>query len=208
MSQKRNKSKNAKRDILDKPLNDDAPAKRKVQVIKYDSDGNRLGDDGYPMTSARKTLHTLLNIYFVAGFIIAFFGLFCCVFSYFQGQEYSYLELVATGGTQLNGWDFALLLRMEALFCLYVAIVSICINLVGFNWLYDNRAPHAYYVLLALLAIVSVAFTVASNVLVGIGEPISVVAFLFTIVTCYYTMQVKSEKPSLRKPKVARTEVK
>jgi hypothetical protein len=52
MSQKRNKSKNAKRGILDKPLNDDAPAKRKVQMIKYDSDGNRLGDDGYPMTSA------------------------------------------------------------------------------------------------------------------------------------------------------------
>ncbi|MDO4854427.1 MAG: hypothetical protein Q4A43_03320 [Coriobacteriia bacterium] len=206
MSQKKEKQK-SKKAYWNKPLNDDAPAKRKIQVVNYDADGNKLGDDGYPMTQVRKMLHNLLNIYFVGGLAIALFALFCCVFSYFQGQEYSYIELVATGGTQLNGWDFAFLLRIEALFCLFVAIISICINLVGFNWMYDDRAPYAYYALLAILGIASMAFFIAVNLFVGVSEPISAISLLFTLLNCICTFLVASEKPTLRKPKIAKTEV-
>lgn len=207
MSKKKSMRSKPSREFWDKPLNNDKEEKRKVQIINYDEEGNRLGDDGYAMTPTRKTLHNLLNIYFVAGIVVALFGLFCCVFSYFQGQEYSYIELVATGGTQLNGWDFAFLLRMEALFCVFVAILSVCINLAGFSWMYDNRAQHAFFVMLGLLISGSVTFFGLANIGVGVSEPISILAFLLTVFTCIYTYLAAKEKPSLCKPKIARTEV-
>ncbi len=206
MSNKNKKQKKQK--PLDKPLNNDAPVKREPLVVYYDENGTKIGDDGYPMTPVRKRMHTLFNICFFWGVIVLVWALFCCVFSYFQNQDYSFYELVATGGTQLNGWDLAFLLRMEALFGLFSGVLLFPLNLFGFRWFYDGESSKKTKIVLAILGLGSLAFLIASIVAIGMPSPISLGNILL-VAACLYSMgAVTVERPTLKKAKPASKVVK
>lgn len=203
MSKKTNKNK-----PLSKPLNDDAPAKREPLVVYYDENGTKIGDDGYPMTPVRKRMHTVFNLCFFWGVIVLVWALFCCVFSYFQNQSYSFYELVATGGTQLNGWDLAFILRMEALFGLFSGVLLFPLNLFGFHWFYDGEPSKKIKIILLILGVASLAFLGASVAMVGMPSPISLGNILL-VAACAHSMgAVTVERPTLKKAKPASKVVK
>lgn len=184
-----------------RPLNDEPPAERKPHIVYYDADGVKIGDDGYPMTPTRTRMHRIFNAFFVWAVLVIVWGLFCCVFAYFQGQDYSFYELVATGGTQLNGFDFAFLLRMEALCALATAILSIALNFIGFTWMYDSEPVKKTLVLLAILGIASVAFEAAALIIVGMPDPICIVNITLAALAFLTMGSVTAEKPTLSKAK-------
>lgn len=143
----------------------EAPEKKPL-VIKYDKDGNKIGDDGYAMTSVRKRMHTMFNVYFIWAVVAAVLGCLCTIFSYAQGAEYASWELVASGGNQFAGFDVSFLLRMEALMCLYTALTSLVAHFWGFRWFYDRQSETRLKVLLGFIvggSIVSAILSATHN---------------------------------------------
>lgn len=185
----------------------EAPEKKPL-VIKYDKDGNKIGDDGYAMTSVRKRMHTMFNVYFIWAVVAAVLGCLCTIFSYAQGAEYASWELVASGGNQFAGFDVSFLLRMEALMCLYTALTSLVAHFWGFRWFYDRQSETRLKVLLGFIVGGSVGFCATSFVQIGIPEPLSIINIALVVITHMIMSQVKEERPSLTKPKVASTVVK
>lgn len=115
-------------------------AKARQKTIRYAADGTRIGDDGLPMTKARTRLHNLYNACFIV-MCVSFIGAAVCIgLSYFQGQRLSEWELIAYGGNQFNGLSIATLLRIEALYLLFVTAISLFANMKGMAWLYDKAS--------------------------------------------------------------------
>lgn len=181
---------------------------RKPLVQEFDADGNLIGDDGYELTPARKRMHFIFDAFFVVGLIAAIVCLACIVISYFQGQDYSYIELQATGGTLVNGWELALLLRVEALYCLSLAIVLISSNIIGFHWLYERGSAKKVLILLGFEAVVSLGVALFFIGWVHFIEPVSFVCFFLICYSFFCMKRVEVERPHLKKPKVASRVVK
>ena len=186
--------------------NDDKPAKK--QVITYDKQGNILGDDGFPMTQTRRRMHRIWDAWFIYVIIMVVIGFLSMIFAYLQGAQYTSWELVQVGGNQLNGWDMALLLRLEALLCLFSAVFAALISIFGFRWFYDKGSSAVIYGMLFSLGFVSAGYLVYAVTAVGTLEPLSLVNISLILVTLLTMKAVKVERPTLRKPKVGRREVK
>lgn len=190
-----------------KQKNDEQTKKKKPLVQEYDKEGNLLGDDGYEMTSSRKRMHRILDGFFIAGILSALLCLFCIVFSYFQGQDYSYLELRASGGNLVNGWEFALLLRIESLYCLTLAVVLIASSITGFHWLYDSGSKR-FLVLMGIEVFLSICTELFFSLVVGLIEPLSLIYIAAFCYALFSIGAVDQERQTLKKPKVAKRVVK
>lgn len=181
---------------------------RKKQVIQYDKEGNVLGDDGFAMTKARKRMHRIFDAWFIYIFVMVVGAFALMLLGYQQGAQYTDWNLVQSGGNQFNGWDTALLMRLEALLCLYTAVFAALINVFGFQWLYDRRSPVVVYAMFIALATVCIGYFAFGMASVGAPEPLSLVNISFILITLLSMNAVKAERPYLRKPKIGRREVK
>lgn len=187
--------------------NEERPEKRPL-VIRYDADGNKIGDDGYVMTKVRTRMHRMLDGYFIWGIIAGVLAIVLMVVSYFQGAQFGDWELIQRGGNQFNGWDVALLLRYESLFMLYTAVFSIVLSFLGFRWFYDNSSEKRFNMLLYLFIGIAALYFIAAVVLVATPEPVSAIDAVFAILTLQTMREVKAERPRLKKAKTARTVIK
>jgi hypothetical protein len=181
---------------------------RKKQVITYDKAGNVLGDDGYEMTPTRKRMHRIFDAWFIYLFIMVVAAIALMILGYFQGAQYSDWEIVQRGGNQFNGWDTALLIRLEALLCLFTAVFSALINFFGFRWFYDRKPVGPVYAMMIVLGLACVGYLAFGIMGVGAIEPLSLVNISFMLVTLITMSAVKAERPTLRKPKVGKRVVK
>ena len=181
---------------------------RKKQVINYDKQGNVIGDDGFEMTTTRKRMHRIFDAWFIYVFVMVVIGFVMMLLAYQQGAQFTSWELVQSGGNQFNGWDTALLLRLEALLCLYTAIFSALISIFGFRWFYDRKSIGIVYGMMFALGSVCAGYFAYGMICVGAPEPLSLVNISFILITLLMMSAVKAERPTLRKPKVGRREIK
>lgn len=186
--------------------NDDKP--RKPEVILYDKQGNKLGDDGLPMTKTRRRMHRIFDAWFIYLFVMLVAALAFMILGYLQGAQYTDWNLVQQGGNQLNGWDLAMLFRLEALLCLFTAVFSALINLFGFRWFYDSKPVGSVIVMFLVLGLACIGYTVFGFTAVQSPEPVSLITLCFILVTFTTMKAVDAERPTLRKPKIGRREVK
>lgn len=180
-------------------------AERIPLVEHYDSEGNRIGDDGLEMTPARHRLHKLLNFCFIWAIVLGIIAIALIVLSYFQGAEYQDWELVARGGNQFNGWDTAILMRVESIFLLITAVLYVVLNFLGFGWMYDKKPESGLKVPAVIILAASVVFFVAAVCYAGIPEPASLVNIIVCALILSTMKTVRREMPHLKRPKVAKT---
>lgn len=188
---------------------------KKPLYIHYDKDGNRIGDDGYPLTPKRHRLHNTLNAIFIWAIICAIVGAGCAIIAYAQGQQYggfegdfSTFDLEVYGGNMINGYSVATLLRVEAVLLVFMGIFGTTVNFKGFHWLYDKASATALRIIMAIIVVVTVAYQVMLLTSVGIPDPGSLIMAILIIMAAIFMKQVAEERPTLRKAKIARTEVK
>jgi magnesium-transporting ATPase (P-type) len=197
MASKKSKNKNKKE-------KNERPEKRPI-VERYDEDGNRIGDDGFVMTKARKRMHRMLDAYFIWGIIAAIAAVALIVLSYFQGAQYGDWELVQRGGNQFHGWDTATLMRLDSVYGLLSGVFAVVLSFLGFRWFYDDSSERrfrtALYIYVAIAAVVLIAFVA----LVQAPELFSIINLVFVALTYYAMREVKFERPKLKKAKVAKT---
>ncbi len=191
-----------------KALNPEPAPEKQPLIINYDSNGVRIGDDGYPMTPARTRLHRLLNGAFIWGIICALGCVGCIIASYFQGQEYHGFELITSGGNMYNGYSVANLFRYEALILLFTAVMGPLISIQGFRWFYDNRSVSFTAILMSVLAAASVGYEIVIVGIVGAFDPASLITVILLAVIVCSMVSVAKEQPTLKKAKIASTVVK
>lgn len=203
MSKKKNSGKNGASTHTGKRQQE--IVERKPIVEHYDSEGNRIGDDGLEMTASRRRLHKLLNFCFILAIVWGLAAIALIVLSYFQGAEYQDWELVARGGNQLNGWDTAFLMRLESVFLLLTAVLYVVLNFLGFGWMYDKKPESGLKVPAAIIIAASAAFLIAAVVYAGIPELGSIINIVVCALILGTMRTVRREMPHLNKPEVAKT---
>ena len=142
---------------------------------QYDENGVRIGDDGLPMTKARLRLHHLYNFCFIYLIVTVVVAIGLIAGAYFQGQELTDWELVAVGGNQFNGLSVATIMRVEALFLLFCAIVCLLANMKGMAWLYDNAPYRSIYRITLVICVVSIIYFISFLLIVRIPDPASLI---------------------------------
>lgn len=182
--------------------------KEQQRTINYDANGVRIGDDGYPMTKARTRLHRLYDCYFFYMIIALLIGVALIVLSLFQGQQISEWELIWYGGNQFNGWSLANVLRVEALYLMFVVAISLFSNMKGMAWMYDNGSEKALKVTIYLSGGISLIYFVAFTFVVGIPDVASLVTLCMSILNWKFVQDVKFDRKNLKKAKIAKTVVK
>ena len=183
-------------------------ARKRQIVIRYTEDGQRIGDDGFIMTTARLRLHHLYNPFFFlmcASFVGA---AICLISSYFQNQTITDLEFIWVGGNLFNGYSVGTLLRIEALYLLYLTVLFLFSNQKGMAWMYDNKPMKPVRTLALLMIIPSAVYFLVSLVFVDIPEPVSLVAIVLGVLNVRFVADVDRERGSLKKGEVARVVVK
>ena len=157
------------------------------------------------MTAARHRLHKLLNFCFVWAIVIGVAAIALIVLSYFQGAEYKDWELVARGGNQFNGWDTAILMRVESVFLLLTAVLYIVVNFLGFGWMYDKKPEGGLKIPAMIILVGSVVYLVVAVLYASIPEPGSIVNIVVCALMLNTMKRVRREMPHLKKPKVVTT---
>lgn len=198
-----------------KALNPEPKPEKVPYVVTYDKDDVRIGDDGYSMTPARSRLHHMLNAIFVWGIVCAVLGAGCAIIAYAQGQTYggnaadfSSFNLEVYGGNMFNGFEVATLLRIEAIILLFSALFGPVISIQGFHWFYDGKPVTFTAVVMAVVSVFVVIYQVMLVSIVGIVDPFSLVTLIMVILIALFMRSVAKERPTLRKAKVARSEIK
>ena len=181
---------------------------KKPLEIWYDADDVRIGDDGYPMTPIRKKMHNIWNAFFIYAIVLLVWGCACMVLAYFTGETFTDWELVASGGHEVNGIQLGTVMRVEALVCLWSAVALVVLNFKGFAWLYDKQESTFFKGLLYGLGIVSVVMEIAFLALSRLPSPACLVNIVFIVFAVLSMQQVKEERPTLKKAKKVRKEVK
>ena len=181
---------------------------KKPLEIWYDADDVRIGDDGYPMTPIRKKMHNIWNAFFIYAIVLLVWGCACMVLAYFTGETFTDWELVASGGHEVNGIQLGTVMRVEALVCLWSAVALVVLNFKGFAWLYDKQESTFFKGLLYGLCIVSVVMEIAFLALSRLPSPACLVNIVFIVFAVLSMQQVKEERPTLKKAKKVRKEVK
>ena len=160
------------------------------------------------MTKTRKRMHRIFDAWLIYVVIMVIAAFVLMLLAYQQGAQFTDWEAVQHGGATYNGWETALLMRLEALLCLYTAVFSAFINFFGFRWLYDRKSAGLVVGFMIGLGIVSAGYFVYGIVGVGTFEPVSLINISFMLVTLLTMSAVAKERPTLRKVKVSRTVVK
>lgn len=208
MTKAEEKARKKARDKAQQKAAQEAKREARQKVLHYDAEGNRIGDDGYIMTKARNRLHQLCNGYFILMIVSFLSAVAMIVAAFFQGQQLTEWELVAYGGNQFNGMSIASLLRIEALFLLFITAASLFANMKGMAWLYDGAAKKPVTVVMLVMAIPSVVFTAVAAIVVGVPEPFSLVVIAMSVLLWKFMQDVEAERGSLKHAKVAKTVVK
>lgn len=183
--------------------------KRRYQkVLRFDEEGNRIGDDGYPMTKARWRLHYLYNGVFIYMIVAFFAAVIMIAASFFQGQQLTPWELVAYGGNQFHGYSTGSLLRIEALYLLFLTALCLFTNIKGMAWLYDGAPIKPVRITTGVLGASSVLYFFIECSVVKVFDPFSFIACLGAVLMILFVKAVAQERPYLRKAKVASTVVK
>lgn len=188
--------------------NEEEKPQKKPLEIWYDANDVRIGDDGFPMTPTRKKMHNIWNAYFIYAIVLMVWGCACMVLAYFTGETFTDWELVASGGHEVNGIQLGTVLRVEALVCLWSAVALVVLNFKGFAWLYDKQESTFFKGLLYGLGIISVVMEIAFLVLSHLPSPACLINIVFIVLAIVTMQQVKEERPSLKKAKKVRKEVK
>lgn len=201
-AQKRARSKAARKAARE------AESRKRQIVVRYAEDGTKIGDDGYLMTPARKRLHYTYNAVFVWMVVSFVAAAICIIQSFFQNQTITDWELVWVGGNMFKGFTVAGLLRIEALFLLYLTALSLFTNMKGMAWMYDGASKKPVQVTFLLMLVPSVIYLAVSIFAVGIPEPASIITIILAMLIFAFVPPVENERPSLKKVPVARTVVK
>lgn len=191
----------------DKKEDKEKPQKKPLEIW-YDADDVRIGDDGYPMTPTRKKMHNIWNAYFIYAIVLLVWGCACMVLAYFTGETFTDWELVASGGHEVNGIQLGTVMRVEALVCLWSAVAMVVLNFKGFAWLYDRQESTFFKGLFYGLGIVSVVMEIAFLALSHLPSPACLINIVFIVITILAMKQVDEERPTLKKAKKVRKEVK
>lgn len=198
-----------------KALNPEPTPEKEPLIIHYDKDDVRIGDDGFSMTPIRTRLHHMLNALFVWGIICGIGCVACAILAYAQGQQFGGFEgdfatfdIEVTGGNMFNGYSVATLLRVETIVLIFTAIFSFVINIQAFGWFYDRVPIGKTAILMTLLALAVVTYETSLILTIGIPDVISLVTLIMLILIAVFMRQVALERPTLKKAKIARTEVK
>lgn len=186
----------------------EAERRKRQVVINYADDGTRIGDDGLYMTKARKKLHRTYDLIIIWMAVTFFAAAGCIIASFFQNQTITEWELIWIGGNMFNGLPVANILRIEALFMLYVCAVSLFTNQKGMAWMYDHRPKKPAMITCMLLLIPSAIYFVGFFFIVGLPEPVSAISIVLALCVYFFIPPVERERPSLKKVKVARSEIK
>lgn len=199
--------KKAHQQVLDQ-AEKDAKQKKRQKVLRYDENGTRIGDDGFPMTKARSRLHYLYDGYFFL-MIVSFLAAVGMIASaFFQGQQLTEWELVAYGGNQFGNFSVATLLRVEALFLLFLTAGCLYANMKGMAWLYDKASWKPVRNSMYVLGIISGLYFLGFTFIVGIPDPFSLISIIMAVLMYKFTSDVDQERPTLKKAKVAKTVIK
>lgn len=182
--------------------------KEQQRTRYYDENGVRIGDDGYPMTKTRTRLHRLYDCYFFYMIIALLVGVALIVFSLFQGQQITEWELVWYGGSQFNGHSLATILRIEALYLMFVVAISLFSNMKGMAWMYDNGPERDVKITIYLSGVVSIVYFCAFTLIVGVPDPFSLITLCMSILNWKFVQDVKLGRGTLKKAKVAATVIK
>lgn len=191
-----------------KALNPEPDAEKKPIYINYDKDGNRIGDDGFPLTPARKRMHLLFNVVFVWGIICVLGAVGCAIGGFAQGQQFIDWELTTAGGNMFRGHSVATLLRVEGLLCLFTGIMGPLLHIKGFHWFYDGAALAPVAIMMGILGLASLSYVVMSFSLIALPDIAGTLTLILLIVMAATMYQVAKERPTLSRVKVARTEEK
>ena len=79
------------------------------------------------------------------------------------------------GGTQLNGYDFAFLLRVEGFALPLHGASELLRQFHRFQLMYDKRSPRAITSIIAVIGIGSILYELAALLVVHVPDPVSVV---------------------------------
>lgn len=185
----------------------DKPQKKPIEIW-YTEDGTKIGDDGYPMTPLRRKMHNIWNAYFIYALILVIWGVGCTVGSYFSGETFTDWELHTTGGWEYNGYRMATLMRIEALICLWTAVAGVILNLKGFAWMYDRHSAGFVNGLLYAVLGLSIAIELVSLFMIHLISPACLINIVLIAMTIVTMKQIEEERPTLKKAKRFRKEVK
>lgn len=198
-----------------KAINPEPKPEKPPLITNYDKDGVRIGDDGYSMTPVRSRMHHTLNAMFIWGILCALGGAACAIIAYAQGQQFGGFEgdfatfdLETYGGNMINGYSVATILRVEGIVLMVSAVLSVIINIQGFRWFYDRKPATLCGTLMGFLAITSVAWQATFISMTGFPDPATLINLILLILLVVFMRQVIAERPTLKKAKIARTEVK
>lgn len=196
-------------------LNPEPKPEKEPLIINYDKDGMRIGDDGFSMTPIRTRMHHALNAMFIWGIVCALAGGACALIAYAQGQQFGGFEgdfasfdIKAYGGNMINGYSVATILRAESILLMTSAVLSVVINIQGFRWFYDRHRATLWVSLASVLALSSIVWQALFISMTGFPDPASLITIILIVLLIVFMRQVIAERPTLKKAKVARTEVK
>ncbi len=186
---------------------EEKPQKQPLEIW-YDANDVRIGDDGYPMTPIRTRMHHLWNGFFIYAAVCAVWGCVCMVSAWFTGEQFTSWELTTAGGAQINGIQLSLVLRIEALVCLWTAVISVVLNIKGFHWMYDGDDSTLFRVLFYGLLAVAVVIDVVALAMIHLPSPACTVTIIYVLITFFTMKKVEEERPTLKKAKKVRKVVK
>lgn len=181
--------------------------KVRQRTINYDENGTRIGDDGYPMTKGRIWLHRLYDCYFFYMIVALLVGVAMVMLSLFQGQQISEWELVWTGGTQFRGYSLATVLRVEALYLMFVVVISLFSNMKGMAWMYDRAPERGVKMTIYISSFVSFVYFAVFTYVIGVPDVFSFLTLCMSVLNWKLYRDVKSTRGSLKKAKIAKTVV-
>ena len=142
--------------------------------------GEWIGDDGKTMTVARKWCHYLLNTFFIYGLIIIGIGaLLGASTLLFMGQTIDDPWTMRwVGGLQYQGFDFALLCRLESIFVIIEGTTLFATSFLGFSWLYDGK-PYGTTKHWTITAIgFAVFWFFVALITIGFVDPVAIISII------------------------------
>ncbi|MDO4532991.1 MAG: hypothetical protein Q4C36_04640 [Coriobacteriia bacterium] len=172
------------------------------QVI-YDENGYRIGDDGYPMTRARRRMHGILNGILVGGYLCVIIAVVCCLAAYFQNQSITPTEFIYYGGNEFHGYSVGNLLRLEALFVFLIGLVAVMLSHRCFNWLYDDGSKSILTKFIIIIAFLGIGWNAFLVIFVGIADPLSLIMMILLVIMHMFMRDVEIESPTLKPSKPA-----
>lgn len=191
---KQQKTQKAKKKNLVKP---------EFKEVLYDENGYRIGDDGYPMTRARRRMHNVLNGILVGGYLCVVLAVVCMLAAYFQNQSITPTEFIYYGGNEFNGYSVANLLRIESLVIFLIGVVAVMLSHRCFNWLYDDGSKEILTKFIVIIAFLAIGWNLFLVIFVGIADPASVIMGILLVMMHLFMKDVELELPTLKPSKVA-----